>query len=665
MTRRAVTVFAGWFCGLFLSFRLCVNGILGYRGFAVLCAFTIFLGAAAIVLRVKFRAKVMLFAAAFAVAAGYSALKTSLILAPLESLSGSSAHVSGKIISCAGGDITTAVIKGKAGGISARMTAYLPGFGGREGDTVEFDARITRFTDDPFFGARENYLPDGVYISVSPVSEVVITGSDKNIFDFILEYGRKVAERIRENVAGEPGELLASMVTGDRTVFSDSLRTKLNRAGIGHLAAVSGLHVSVLVAAVMAILKKLKLPRAITASVCGLCVLGFIAFSGFRASAIRAGIMLAVLIVSGVVRRRADALNSICVCGLLMTLFNPYSAADSSFVLSMSGVFGVGVMAPAAIKALGVRHKIPKALCASVCASLATVPAVMLWFDGFSLAAPFVNIIAIPLCSFALIPGMIYALLGAGPELLLAVPEIILKFVIRAAELISKADILYLPFGFKAAAASAIILFATAAAVHLIYKDTRKTALLALMFTAAVMAIYAVNVAAVRNYLYLDILSDGEGRAAVLRLGGESVIMDFTGDMPQKAAKAVERSGAEKVRAAVIYDNAPAAYSSYRDGPNPPERYYLPGLGAGIGPEDAFSAAFGSEISFNGAVIKITEDGAEIYMNSGEKRVISLSGEGDINLLSGLAVIRTPDGPEVIKGGLYKTIKLGAVKHGG
>lgn len=663
MTRRLIPASTGFVFGLFTAFFICVNGPLGMRGFAVLALSAMAIGLLAIALRLRFRARVMVFCAAFAAASAYSGLYTALKLTPLEALDGEVCSVVGRVESVTESDRAAITVNGKINGLGARILVYANGINCEIGDEIAFKVRVSRINDSPFFRAREYYLPDGILLRGTVEEIASISRKKAGILDKIRKYSDFVSRKIRAAAGGEAGELLAAMVTGDRTAYSDGLRLKLNRAGVGHLAAVSGLHVSVVAAAVMMVLRRLRAPKWFAALFTEVCIGGFIVFSGLRASAIRAGIMLSVVILGSLVRRRADSLNTICFCAILMTALNPYSAADSSLMLSLAGVFGAAVMSKGVINAFALRSKLAKSLALSACAMFATAPFSAIWFDELSLISPLTNLFAIPICSAALVIGMAYAAFGCAFPMLAEVSAAMCRVVIAVCGAISKADFTYIPLVGDAPFAVFALAAALCAAVYLITRKPRITALLAVLLMSGVITLFSAEALISSGEIQLFALNCNNSAGLVLRKGAECIIIDFDGGLSQAVQTVVSQNGIARVRAAVIMDRADAAYAAYSKLSVPPDKILLTENvyinGGRIGTE---SIAPGSEIDLFSCKLIVYDSSVRIICQNSEAMVSSGSaaaGDGlNISFLKGTTIIENGE-ISTYNGDLLEKFELG------
>lgn len=663
MTRKAVPAAAGLMTGLFASFYLGVD--FGHGGaFAALAAFGVLLGLAAVALKVSFRARAALFFFSLSFGAIYCGIYTQIRLRPLEALDGTVAEIKGRVVEASHSDSQSITVSGRVNGRPAKIILYSSDLGADIGDNVDLRATVSTLENSPFFASRSVYLPDGIFLTGYRPAGTVSEENSRffKILNAIKRYGSRVYMSVREEVPGDAGSFLAAILTGDSSGLTPTLRLKMNRAGTGHLAAVSGFHVAVASGAALLVLKYLKAGRFTRFFAAESAVLLFAVFSGLRVSAVRSVIMATILFCSTLVRRRGDLLNTVSVCAAAMTLANPYAAADSSLLMSLAGVIGAGVAAPAVIREFGIKNSALKAALVSLSACLMTAPVAALHFNEVSFASPISNLAAIPLTSLALVFGMLYAALGCRPAFLIKLGGIFAGLTVKISEAVSGLGFVYIPLGFRILPPLIIIFAAACALIYLKSKSVRKSAFSAAAFACVFFAVHAGFAAARSGKIYLDVLQSDGGSAAILRKGGECIIIDFDGGLRREAENVVERSGIRYVRAVVINDNAEAGYSSYLNLSSPPETVYLP-EGTYIGGKDgAKTLPENSSLEVFGATALVSRDSVRIESGgkTAEVSCESAAGGADLNvsLLKGLAVI---NGSETVKGGYHGTFELGGI----
>ncbi len=217
--------------------------------------------------------------------------------------------------------------------------------------------------------------------------------------------------------------VLKALLIGNRQGISPSLRQAFNRAGAGHLLAISGLHIGIVAAAAFFLFRWLLsridffLWRGWTASAAAvltlLPVLSYGLLSGMSASTQRAVIMVAVFLAALMAGRQNDLMNTIAWAALVILTVFPPALFSVSFQLSFAAVFWIvcGLQQPAfkyAVEKLRphpVLKRLFSLMAVSLLAVLGTLPLVTLYFNQVSLVGPLANVVLVPLMGFAAIPA--------------------------------------------------------------------------------------------------------------------------------------------------------------------------------------------------------------------------------------------------------------------
>lgn len=152
----------------------------------------------------------------------------------------------------------------------------------------------------------------------------------------------------------DSGALLAACVCGYAPPMrARGISEEFSRAGISHLAAVSGSHLALVASCVSAVLEGLCLGvrQRCVASI--LVTGGFVLLCGLPVSAVRAWAMACVSQAVALSGRRGHQLSSASLVGLAMALLDPSLSGQLGFLLSVSSVVGIGLFCPYARFALG------------------------------------------------------------------------------------------------------------------------------------------------------------------------------------------------------------------------------------------------------------------------------------------------------------------------
>jgi competence protein ComEC len=137
-----------------------------------------------------------------------------------------------------------------------------------------------------------------------------------------------------------------AMLLGWRTALTDEVSDPFMRSGTMHVFAISGLHVSIIALVWLTVLRLLVHSRA----ACGLLVApalwAYAAATGWQPSAVRATVMMTVVIGGWTLRRPPDLLNSLAGAAFLILLWDPQQLFHAGFQLSFGVVFSLAVLLP-------------------------------------------------------------------------------------------------------------------------------------------------------------------------------------------------------------------------------------------------------------------------------------------------------------------------------
>lgn len=245
----------------------------------------------------------------------------------------------------------------------------------------------------------------------------------------------RLRERLREVyeklLPEKEAKTLTAMVLGEKAELSAEIKETYQQSGIGHLLAISGLHISIAAMAVYQGIFLLKGSRRAAAFGGILSLFFYGALTGFSISASRAVIMLLLSLLAQIIGRSYDRENALAFSALWLLLEEPARLFQSSFLLSFGAVIGAGSVYPVLEKRyLKGRKWLRRAVVFQVAVSLVTLPAI-LWFTyeipvygmllniflvplmslitGVGLLAGFVGLVSIPLARF-LIGGVWFLL---------------------------------------------------------------------------------------------------------------------------------------------------------------------------------------------------------------------------------------------------------------
>ena len=269
----------------------------------------------------------------------------------------------------------------------------------------------------------------------------------------VLELRKSIISSILANIKGDAGALAAALVTGCKTYISNDTYNAFKTAGVSHIMAVSGLHLTVFSGGVKLLLNALKVNKKVSSAVVIALIVFYCALTGFSVSVVRAGIMMGVFLSAVFFNRRGDALNSLGAAVFVICL-NPFAPTDSGAVLSVLAVLSLCTAVKAVDKAETKLKKrrfartffgetliyIFDALLCSAFITAFLLPAYYLFFGYCSLIGIFLNVIVIPLGSISTVLSMSVGFLApvfGGAGVLSAACEAVNNLIIAVVKMSS------------------------------------------------------------------------------------------------------------------------------------------------------------------------------------------------------------------------------------
>ena len=261
------------------------------------------------------------------------------------------------------------------------------------------------------FNKRQYYACEHTYYSVKK-GVVLKKGKEGNVYQTLLFQIREHLNSVLKRTAGESAPVFSAMVLGEKGELPKETKMRYQMAGIIHILAISGLHISLLGMGLYELLKKSGL-GIWSAGFFSLTVMIFYGeMTGGSVSAMRAVSMFLIAAGAKILGRIYDMMTALSVSAMILLLESPAYLYNTGFLLSFGAVLGVGAVLPVFLKFWGIKNKILKSLIGSVCVQLTTLP-VMLWFYGeVSIIGIFLNLLVLPTVGIVLVSGVFTALIG-------------------------------------------------------------------------------------------------------------------------------------------------------------------------------------------------------------------------------------------------------------
>ncbi|MFI3249651.1 MAG: DNA internalization-related competence protein ComEC/Rec2 [Eubacteriales bacterium] len=285
------------------------------------------------------------------------------------------------------------------------------------GDTIEIITHLS----------LSDTAKDGTEITYYTSKGILLVGQTYGSLKIEENSGSKLpyypafwAKMLKENIQlafpSEAAAVVEALVLGNRDNLTDQFSTSLQRTGLTHTVAVSGMHFAFLAGFAGCMLPRGKWWSALFLIA---LVVTFMFITGATPSIIRATIMIVLLHIAPFFRRERDGFNSLSVAVLLILLQNPYTAVHLGLQLSLcsvAGIFLFGEKVGQAIYSYFGENTLIKGaislISTTLSAMLFTTPLLAVYFGSISLIAPISNLATLWAVSLLFSGGLIVAVVA-------------------------------------------------------------------------------------------------------------------------------------------------------------------------------------------------------------------------------------------------------------
>ncbi|MEH7157016.1 DNA internalization-related competence protein ComEC/Rec2 [Neobacillus drentensis] len=204
----------------------------------------------------------------------------------------------------------------------------------------------------------------------------------------------------------EIAALSAALIFGDQNLFDPDVLSAYQKTGLVHLLAISGLHVSLLIAMVFYLGIRSGLTKQSMINILLVLLPIYVILTGASPSVNRSVMMifLVLLTVKWQARLKLLPLDAISLAFNIYLFISPMVIFDAGFQLSFSVSLVIILSAPYILQSY--QRNITRMLVTSLAAQLAALPFLLYHYFEASFIGLFANMVYIPLFSFVYLPGL-------------------------------------------------------------------------------------------------------------------------------------------------------------------------------------------------------------------------------------------------------------------
>lgn len=299
---------------------------------------------------------------------------------------------------------------------------YLDSGSYSSGETILISGTILPYQEprnEGEFNESQYYISQGISFKILG-REVIARDQKKDHIAEVLYFLRqKLHETISKGMPDSSADILSAMLLGEPMPSDSTVKVLFQRAGISHILAISGIHISVLGMGVFRLLRK-KTGYAAASLCSGSIILAYVCMTGNKTSALRAAIMYVLYLTAQWKGRPYDLLSALSVSVILMLYYRPMLIFSSGFLLSVMAVAAIGTFADIRKKGqaeMPLIHKmlfdVKDTLAGSLWIQLWIIPCLAYYFFEISVYGVALNLLVLPGMGVLLLSGIAGCLLAA------------------------------------------------------------------------------------------------------------------------------------------------------------------------------------------------------------------------------------------------------------
>jgi competence protein ComEC len=200
------------------------------------------------------------------------------------------------------------------------------------------------------FDSRAVLMRRGIHfeLNVTSVEDWVLVGEHSPRPSLAAGFGSWARGVLAEGLPCEDDSLRLTwaMVLGWKPGFSDDVAEPFRHSGTMHVFAISGLHIGMIALILVTLTRVLQVPRAACIVIVIPLLWFYAAVTGWQSSAVRATVMMSIVVAGWSLKRPTDLLNSLAGAAIVILLWEPHQLFQAGFQLSFSVVLSIGLLLP-------------------------------------------------------------------------------------------------------------------------------------------------------------------------------------------------------------------------------------------------------------------------------------------------------------------------------
>lgn len=297
------------------------------------------------------------------------------------------------------------------------------------GDCIQFKRKVHQIKSplNPYEFNYKSYLQrKGIYalfyLEKGDYKHVSLESFLGDFYIFLRTFQLIGVEKLKIHIKNhENVGVLSALLLGGKWELTPETISTYSNAGVSHILAVSGMHVSLLMGIIgycFFYFNKTRTQKVIVSIFSSLFIILYAIVTGFSAPVNRAVGMILLVIVGKIIRRDSDMLNTLSIVGILTLFISPHTLLDIGFQFSFLAMLGLLILYPVLYAEIQVKRsfcrKVWSTVAVSISAQMATLPLILYYFGQVPCYFVLANLFVIIPISLIMVVGLLFLVCPSG-----------------------------------------------------------------------------------------------------------------------------------------------------------------------------------------------------------------------------------------------------------
>ncbi len=208
---------------------------------------------------------------------------------------------------------------------------------------IAFDGECIPFSqteNEGSFDAKKYYASKGItfFVKTDLVHEI-----DRGFFGYevLFDIRSRIGDHYAATLPGEEAGRMTAMAFGDKSILDVETKELFSDAGLAHLLAVSGLHISIVGIGLYRLLRKRGAGYGLAGALSFAVVGCYGIMTGYSTSTFRAVLMFLIMTVGEILGEAYDVGSAAALSAMVLLIGSPVALFDSGAIFSFGAVFGI------------------------------------------------------------------------------------------------------------------------------------------------------------------------------------------------------------------------------------------------------------------------------------------------------------------------------------